>query len=61
MEAIKETYGIRHQTEFKCYLEFPEKATKVANGKTSWFQSESQNGDIMIFIKYYDPLTSKIE
>ncbi|KAF8937723.1 hypothetical protein BGZ58_002267 [Dissophora ornata] len=61
MELVKEKHGTRTLPDLKIYVEFPEKTAKVANGKTSWFQSESQNGDIMIFIKYYDPFTSTLE
>ena len=61
MEHVKEKHGTRAQPDLKIYVEFPEKTSKVTNGKTSWFQSDSQSGDIMIFIKYYDPFTSTLE
>ncbi|KAG0370870.1 hypothetical protein BGZ54_003296 [Gamsiella multidivaricata] len=61
MEVLKEAYGHRAHPEFRCYVECPDKGAKVTNSKTSWFQNESQNGEIMIFIKYYDPFASKLE
>ncbi|KAF9113641.1 hypothetical protein BGX27_001116 [Mortierella sp. AM989] len=61
MDSIREKYGTRAQTDLRCYVEFPDKAAKPINGKTSWFHSDSQSGDIMIFIKYYDPFTSTLE
>ncbi|KAG0235795.1 hypothetical protein BGX31_004161 [Mortierella sp. GBA43] len=60
MEQIKDRYGSRSQTELRFYVEFPEKSIKL-NGKIPWVQSGGQQGNIMIFIKYYDPFTSKLE
>ncbi|ORZ20052.1 cysteine proteinase [Lobosporangium transversale] len=61
MELVRDKHGTRTPTEFRCYVEFSDKNLKAVNGKTSWFQNDSQNGDIMIFIKHYDPVTSKLE
>ncbi|KAF9438450.1 hypothetical protein BGZ76_007843 [Entomortierella beljakovae] len=61
MEAIKEQYGTRVQADLRCFIELPDKAAKVVNGKSSWFTNDTQSGDIMVFIKYYDPLTSTLE
>lgn len=43
------------------YVEVSDKNAKTPNGKSSWFQNDSQSGTIMIFIKYYDPFTSTLE
>ncbi|KAG0307057.1 hypothetical protein BGZ98_001151 [Dissophora globulifera] len=61
MEHIKEKHGTRTQPDLKLYIEFPDKTTKAVNGKASWFQSDNQNDEMMIFIKYYDPFTSTLE
>ncbi|KAF9082945.1 hypothetical protein BGX23_011943 [Mortierella sp. AD031] len=57
MEAVREKYGTRTATDLKCYLEIPERPIKANNGRTSWFQNETYNGNIMIFVKFYDPFT----
>ncbi|KAF9430947.1 hypothetical protein BGZ94_001693 [Podila epigama] len=61
MELIRERYGNRTQAEMRCYVELSSKNTKAANGKTSWFQNETQSGTMMVFFKYYDPYTSTLE
>ncbi|KAG0340189.1 hypothetical protein BG004_006523 [Podila humilis] len=61
MEHIKEKYGTRAQPDLKCYIEIADKPTPIANGKFSYFPNEAQTGHFMIFIKYYDPLVSKLE
>jgi ubiquitin carboxyl-terminal hydrolase 7 len=58
MEAVREKYGTRTATDLKCYLEIPERPIKANNGRTSWFQNETYNGNIMIFVKFYDPFTT---
>ncbi|KAG0337566.1 hypothetical protein BG004_007591 [Podila humilis] len=61
MEVIREKYGTRSLADMRFYIEVSDKNAKVPNGKTSWFQNDSQNGTIMIFAKYYDPFTSTLE
>ncbi|KAF9179390.1 hypothetical protein BGZ50_006969, partial [Haplosporangium sp. Z 11] len=61
MEFIRERYGGRKDLDLKFFVEFAEKPTKPTNGKTLRFQNDKHNGDIMIFIKYYDPFTSTME
>ncbi|KAI1316281.1 hypothetical protein EDD11_010189 [Mortierella claussenii] len=61
MEMIREKHGTRAHADFRCYVEFSDKNAKAVNGKTSWFQNDTQNGEIMIFIKFYDPFTSTLE
>ncbi|KAG0004724.1 hypothetical protein BGZ65_012817 [Modicella reniformis] len=51
MESIKEKHGTRQLAELRCYVEFLEPGLKT---------SPSSN-DLMIFIKYYDPFTTKLE
>ncbi|OAQ27058.1 hypothetical protein K457DRAFT_1805530 [Linnemannia elongata AG-77] len=58
MEAVREKYGTRTAADLKCYLEIPERPIKANNGRTSWFQNETYNGNIMIFVKFYDPFTT---
>ncbi|KAF9363780.1 hypothetical protein BGX34_003328 [Mortierella sp. NVP85] len=60
MEHIKDRYGPNTQTELRFYIEFSEKSAKP-NGRISWIPNGSQNSNIMIFIKYYDPLVGKLE
>ncbi|KAF9301521.1 hypothetical protein BGZ74_006608 [Mortierella antarctica] len=61
MEVIKEKFGTRSQADMRLYIEVSDKTAKTPNGKSSWFQNDSQSGTIMIFIKYYDPFTSTLE
>ncbi|KAF9979100.1 hypothetical protein BGZ73_006337 [Actinomortierella ambigua] len=58
MDAINTRHGTRGQTEFRCYVEFAEQRL---DGKVQWLPAEPQTGNIMIFIKYYDPVTSTME
>ncbi|KAF9986192.1 hypothetical protein BGZ65_008560, partial [Modicella reniformis] len=61
MEHIKDRYGTRSPAaELKFYVEFCERSAK-ANGRIPWVPSGGQTGYIMIFVKYYDPLVSKLE
>lgn len=61
MENIKEKYGTRSQADLKCYIEIADKPTATPNGKFTFFPNEGQTGYFMIFIKYYDPLASRLE
>ncbi|KAG0040633.1 hypothetical protein BGZ82_000591 [Podila clonocystis] len=61
MEVIREKFGTRSQADMRFYIEVSDKNAKTPNGKSSWFQNDSQSGTIMIFIKYYDPFTSTLE
>ncbi|KAG0092496.1 hypothetical protein BGZ92_009577 [Podila epicladia] len=61
MENIKEKYGTRSQADLKCYIEIADKPTAAPNGKFTFFPNEGQTGYFMIFIKYYDPLASRLE
>ncbi|KAF9328417.1 hypothetical protein BG006_008390 [Podila minutissima] len=61
MEVIKEKFGTRSQADMRLFIEVSDKTAKTPNGKSSWFQNDSQSGTIMIFIKYYDPFTSTLE
>ncbi|KAG0340089.1 hypothetical protein BG000_000719 [Podila horticola] len=61
MENIKEKYGTRSQADLKCYIEIADKPTAAPNGKFTFFPNEGQTGHFMIFIKYYDPLASRLE
>lgn len=61
MENIKEKYGTRSQSDLKCYIEIADKPTAAPNGKFTFFPNEGQTGYFMIFIKYYDPLASRLE
>ncbi|KAF9432060.1 hypothetical protein BGZ76_011315 [Entomortierella beljakovae] len=56
MELIKEKYGTRAQPDLKCYVEFLE----PLNGKPAPTYSDIANL-LMIFVKYFDPFTSKLE
>ncbi|KAF9095753.1 hypothetical protein BGX23_012681 [Mortierella sp. AD031] len=58
MEVVREKYGTRAQPDLKCYIEF---ADPVGSPKGFPSAGEAPNGAIMIFIKYYDPLTSTLE
>ncbi|KAG0269930.1 hypothetical protein DFQ27_001479 [Actinomortierella ambigua] len=58
MDAINSRHGTRGQNEFRCYVEFAEQRP---DGKPHWLPAEPQTGNIMIFIKYYDPVTSTME
>ncbi|KAF9100159.1 hypothetical protein BGX27_000461 [Mortierella sp. AM989] len=60
MEQIKEKYGTRAQADLKCYIEFLDLPGQP-NGKTAPNTNDFINGAIMIFAKYYDPFTSKLE
>ncbi|KFH73362.1 ubiquitin thiolesterase [Podila verticillata NRRL 6337] len=61
MEIIRDKFGTRTQADMRFYVEVSDKNAKTPNGKSSWFQNDSQSGTIMIFIKYYDPFTSTLE
>ncbi|KAG0226956.1 hypothetical protein BGW42_003276 [Actinomortierella wolfii] len=58
MDVINTRHGTRGQSEFRCYVEF---ADRGLNGKLQWLPAEGSTGNIMIFIKYYDPVTSTME
>jgi hypothetical protein len=60
MEHIKDRYGPNTQTELRFYIEFSEKSARP-NGRIPWIPNGGQNSNIMIFIKYYDPLAGKLE
>ncbi|KAI7815889.1 ubiquitin carboxyl-terminal hydrolase 5 [Gamsiella multidivaricata] len=61
MEFIKEKYGTRAQPDLKCYVEFIDQPSGSPNSKPAPFSNEVQNGSIMIFTKYYDPFSAKLE
>ncbi|KAF9903570.1 hypothetical protein BX616_001592, partial [Lobosporangium transversale] len=58
MDVIKERYGTRTQADLKCYVEF---ADSPGGAKTLPTPNEGASGTIMIFTKFYDPYTSKLE
>ncbi|KAF9965293.1 hypothetical protein BGZ70_005095 [Mortierella alpina] len=61
MESVKDRYGTRAQTDLKCYIEFLDKPAGSPNLKVPPTSNDLQSGNIMIFIKYYDPVTSTLE
>ncbi|KAG0239645.1 hypothetical protein BGX31_002574 [Mortierella sp. GBA43] len=60
MEAIKEKHGTRALAELRCYVEFLDQGSgsPTANAKEKPSANDSL---IMIFIKYYDPFTTRLE
>lgn len=57
MEAIKEKHGFRQVAELRCYVEFVDQGSPAPNIA----KGPANDGPIMIFIKYYDPYTTKLE
>ncbi|KAK3819643.1 MAG: ubiquitin carboxyl-terminal hydrolase 5 [Benniella sp.] len=57
MEIIKEKHGTRTAAELRFYVEFMDQSSSlpIANPKLP------NDGPIMIFLKYYDPYTTKLE
>jgi len=57
MEIIKEKHGTRTAAELRFYVEFMDQSSSLPSTKPP----ASNDGPIMIFLKYYDPYTTKLE